>query len=369
MKSLVYTLLASTLTFAACSDAKKEEKTEKSDKAMPMMMMPLETVAINKSNPLVKLKLAGELAPDQETELYAKVNSYVKKINVDIGDRVSPGQVLMVLEAPEIQSQLATAKEKWKAQEAIYIATKANYDRMFKANETQGAIARDALDQITAKKLSDEAQLNAAKAAYAEIQDMDNYLIIRAPFAGTITNRSVDLGAYVSPMGKGGEKPLLVVQNTQKLRLSLAVPEANTHFLHIGDTIHFKVRSLPQNKYSARISRKSGTLDLKLRAEKIEADFVNTGNQLKPFMVAETEIPLQHSEATFFIPKTALVESNLGVYVIKDDNGKAVKVPVSKGRVMADKFEVFGELNDGDRIVVKASEEIQEGTTIPAPKK
>ncbi|WP_270089842.1 efflux RND transporter periplasmic adaptor subunit [Sphingobacterium sp. SYP-B4668] len=368
MKSLIYILLASTLTFAACFDTKKEDKADTSDKSMPMMM-PLETMPIHRSNPLVKLKLAGELAPDQETELYAKVSSYVKKIHVDIGDRVGLGQVLMVLEAPEIQSQLATAKEKWKAQEAIYIATKANYDRMFKANETQGAVAKDALDQITARKLSDEALLNAAKAAYAEIQDMDNYLIIRAPFAGTITDRNVDLGAYVSPMGKAGEKPLLVVQNTQKLRLSLAIPEANTHFLHVGDTIHFRVRSLPQNKYSAKISRKSGTLDLKLRAEKIEADFINTGDELKPFMVAEAEIPLQHREPTFFIPKTALVESNLGVYVIKDDNGKAMKIPLSKGRVMADKFEVFGELNEGDRIVVKASEEIQEGTTIPAPKK
>lgn len=356
-------MLASVILFTSCSGFNKEEK-QTSEKMTMAMPQNLETVALQKSNPLVRLQLAGELSPDQQTDLYAKVNSYVKNIRVDIGDRVSKGQVLIILEAPEIQSQLATAKEKWKGQEAIYAATKASYDRMLKANETKGAISRDALDQITARRIADEAQLNAARASYQELKNIEDYLLIRAPFSGVITDRNVDLGAYVSPMGKGGEKPLLTVQNTQKLRLSLSVPEANTGFLHLGDTIHFTVRSLPQKKYFAKISRKSGTLDLKLRAEKIEADFNNIQQELKPFMVAETLIPLQHSEATFFVPKTALVESNLGVYILKDENGKVKKVPVSKGRSMSDQVEIFGDLEEGNQIILKASEEIQEGTTI-----
>jgi multidrug resistance efflux pump len=106
----------------------------------------------------------------------------------------------MILEAPEIQSQAANAKAKWQAQEAIYAATKSNYERVYKANETKGAIARDALDQITARKLSDQAQLNAAKSAYHEVQDINRYLVIRAPFSGVITERNVDTGAYVGPM-------------------------------------------------------------------------------------------------------------------------------------------------------------------------
>jgi len=144
----------------------------------------------------------------------------------------------------------------------------------------------------------------------------------------------------------------------------LSVSEANTAYLHIGDTIRFKVRSVPHKKFFAKISRKAGTLDLKLRAEKIEADFINKNNELKPFMVAETIIPLQHTEPTFFIPKTALVESNLGTWVILVENGKTKNIPVTKGRVMPDRFEVFGELNEGDKILLKANEEIKEGTPI-----
>lgn len=361
MKRLTYILAGLALTFSACNNEKKE--TAKTA-AMPMMMPSFETVSIQKSNPRVSLKLAGELLADQETELYAKVNSYVQQINVDIGSKVSAGQVLMVLEAPEVLAQLATAKSKLHAQEAIYIATKANYDRMFDADKTEGAISKDALDQITAKKQADEATVNAAKSVYNELKAMNNYLVIRAPFSGTVTDRSVDLGAYVGPMGKAADKPLLVIQNNHKLRLSLSVPESSTPYLNVGDTIRFRVKSVPQKMYAARISRKSGALDLKLRSEKIEADFMNVGQDLKPLMVAETNIPLQAGQATFFIPKTALVDANLGIYVIRVENGKTKNIPVSKGRMMPDKVEVFGELSEGDHILLKATEEIEEGTSI-----
>lgn len=360
MKNILY--IAITLSLSSISVSCKDEKAmTKTEEMKPMMMQNLETVEIKKINPKVELKLAGELVPDQETALFAKVQSYVKKINADIGTYVNAGQVLMVLEAPEIQSQAASAKAKWQAQEAIYAATRSSYDRMYRANETKGAIAKDALDQITARKLSDEAQLNAARSAYREVQDINRYLVIRAPFSGVITERNVDLGAYVGPMGG---TPLMVIQNTSKLRLSLSVPEANVPYLNVGDTISFRVNAIPEKSFKARISRKSGSLDLKLRSEKIEADFINHSKELKPFMIAESLIPLQNNESTFFIPRSSVVESNMGIYVIKNENGKAKFISVKKGRILNDTVEVFGELSEGDKIIKKGSEEIVEGTTI-----
>lgn len=367
MKYLRYIVIGTALSFSACNP--NEEKKEQKDAAPMMMKNDFTTITLQKSNPMVKLKLAGEIIADHEVPLYAKVNSYVKHLKVDIGSQVSEGQVLAVLEAPEIQAQLVAIKSRWAAQEAIYIATKANYDRMFKASETEGAISRDALDQITAKKLSDEAQLTAAKSAYDELKVMEDYLIIRAPFSGVVTERNVDLGAFVGPNGKGSDKPLLVVQTNGKLRLALSVPEANTPYLNVGDTIRFKVNALPQNDYFGKISRKSGALSLKLRSERIEADLINAANELKPLMVAEAIITLQGQTPTFFIPKTALVESNLGVYVIRIENNKTKKVPVAKGRVMPDKFEVFGALSEGDNILLKASEEMEEGMMVESSPK
>ncbi|WP_260397420.1 efflux RND transporter periplasmic adaptor subunit [Empedobacter brevis] len=351
------------ILLSACNpnDKKENNATKPEMKGMEMMNM-METIEISKSNPLVPLKLAGELKPYEQTDLFAKVNSYVKQIRVDIGDRVVRGQILVVLEAPEIVSQIANAKAKVQAQEAIYLATKSTYDRMLKADETKGAVAKDAIDQIKARKLSDESQLAAARSAYNEIRNINDYLVIRAPFSGTITNRSIDLGAYVGPMSK---EPLLVIENNQKLRLNLSIPEANTPYIKLGDTIHFYVRSQPQIKHMALVSRKSGSLDIKLRSEKIEADFINRNNVLKPYMVAEANIPLQHTTPTFFVPKMAVVESGMGIYVIRVENGKTKNIPVSKGRLMEDKVEVFGELTEGDRILKMASEEMEEGTAIP----
>ena len=349
---------AALLLLAACND-NKDKNNSKPEMAMMNMM---ETIEISKSNPLVPLKLAGELKPYEQTELFAKVNSYVKQIRVDIGDKVVAGQTLVVLEAPEIVSQIANAKAKVQAQEAIYLSTKSTYDRMLKADETKGAVAKDAIDQIKARKLSDESQLAAARSAYNEIRNINDYLVIKAPFSGTITNRNIDLGAYVGPMSK---TPLLVIENNQKQRLNLSVPEANTPYIKIGDTIRFYVRSQPQVKHIALVSRKSGSLDERLRSEKIEADFINKEKLLKAFMVAETSIPLQNSVATFFVPKMSVVESGMGTYVIRIEQGKTKNIPVSKGRMWEDKVEIFGELSEGDKILKMASEEIMEGTDVP----
>lgn len=356
MKRLYITLLSVGIV-TACADKKTPDMPEK--KAETAMMMPgmnnKETVVIEKSNPVVPLQLPGELRADQRTELVAKVNSYVTDLRVDIGDPVKKGQVLLVLEAPEIQAQVSHAQAKWKAQEALYISTKSTYDRTLKANETAGAIAPDYLEQVTAKMLADKAQLAATRSAYEEMKNIDEYLVIRAPFDGVITDRQVDKGAYVGPMTK---LPLLIVEDVHRLRLNLSIAESNTPYIKEGDTVKFKVRTLPQKEFSGVITRKAGSLDLKLRAEQIQADINNKEQLLKPNMIADVTLQLKREEPSFFVPKSAVVESNLGVYVIEVRAGVAYHVKVAKGRVMPMMVEVFGDLTPGMHLLKMATEEI-----------
>ncbi|WP_430612090.1 efflux RND transporter periplasmic adaptor subunit [Flavobacterium sp. JP2137] len=363
MKFIHYTFLGMSLLALSCNSDKKAPEAPK----MEMGMKPsMETVVLKKSNPLTYMQLTGELIPDKQTAIYAKVTSFVKTLSVDIGSKVVQGQVLMVLEAPEIQAQLAAAHSKWKAQEAIYIATKSNYDRLFRANETEGAVAQDAIDQIVAKKAADQAQLVALKSAYEEVQVMAAYLVIRAPFDGIIAQRNVELGSYVGPSGKGSDMPLLLLQDNKKLRLSLSVPEAQAAYLNLNDTIRFVVKAVPQMQFVAKISRKSGALDPKLRSEKIEADIANPTGALKALMVAEATIPLKSAQSSFFVPKPALVESGVAHYVVQVKEGKTKHIVVAKGRMMPDMVEVFGDLNEGDMILKMATEEIEEGMAVPA---
>lgn len=354
-----YILIASvsllSLLSACNSSAEKKEAT-------PAMMMPMnkETITIQKSNPKVQVKLPGELIADREVQLYAKVPSYVKTLRVDVGSQVKEGDVLMTLEAPEINSQLASALSKLKAQEAIYIATKATYDRVLRANETEGAVSRDAVDQIVAKKTADEAQLASARSVYNEVKAMENYLVIHAPFSGVVTERNADIGAYVGPAGKGSQLPLFVVQKEKELRLVLSIPEMHTPYVHIGDSVSFVAKSIPQTVFNGKIVRKAGALDTKLRAERIEVDTKNNEKLLLPRMIVDATISLKGKEATFFIPKSALVDSNIGVYVMAIVDNKTKKVVVRKGRTNGMMIEVFGDLHEGDTLMKIVSEETKE---------
>ncbi|KZE80953.1 efflux RND transporter periplasmic adaptor subunit [Myroides marinus] len=353
----IYIALISLVVLTACADKKSPEVAEKKDEkgGMNMAMNKMETISLELMNPDVPLQLPGELRADQRTEIFAKVNSYVTDLKVDIGSVVKKGQVLMILDAPEIQAQVASAQSKWKAQEAIYVSSKATYDRTMKANQTEGAIAPDYLEQVTARMLADKAQVASAKSAYEETRNIDQYLVIRAPFDGVVTDRQVDKGAYVGPMSK---LPLLTVEDTRTLRLNLSISEANTPYVKEGDIVKFKVRTLPQKEFTGVVTRKAGSLDLKLRSEQIQADINNAEHLLKPNMIADATVNLKGAEPSFFVPKSALVDSNLGMYVIEVKNGTAYHRKVAKGRVNGMMIEVIGELTAGSKILKMATEEI-----------
>ncbi len=320
---------------------------------------PIGTFLLDKQSLSSSLTMPGELVAYQQVDLYAKVNSFVKKLYADVGTQVTAGQLLATMEAPEITSQLSGAESRLKAMEAIYIASRSNYNRLLETSKTPGTISPNDLDQALAKQQSDNAQWQAAKAAYREITDNRNYLEIRAPFSGVITSRNVSSGAYVGPSGKGSELPLFTLQEQHKLRLVVSVPELYNAYLNNNDTITFSVRSLPGEHFSAKIMRQAGALDSRLRSQRIEMDVENTGKKLFPGMVAEITIPLPAKDSVFVVPESAILPSAEGIFVIKILKGKTIWVPVQKGRTANEKTEVFGKLSAGDSIVTQASEEIR----------
>lgn len=310
------------------------------------------------------LKLPGELIAYQQVDIYAKNSSFVKKLYVDVGSEVKQGQLIAQMEAPELTSQLAAAQSRLKAQEATYIASKANYDRLYQTSQTPGTISQNDLDQALARQNADHAQLEAAKASYQEIAATRDYLEIRAPFSGVISARNVNTGAYVGPSGKGSEFPMFTLQTQDRLRLVVSVPEAYTGYLTNGSTISFTVRALPNQKFSAKATRLAGALDAKLRSERVEMDVYNDTKKLLPGMIAEVDMPAPAKDSTFIIPKSALVNSTQKIFVIRVNNNKAEWVDVKYGREADGKVEVFGNLNVNDTIVKTASDEIRDGSDI-----
>ncbi len=307
------------------------------------------------------LQIPGELIAYQQVDLYAKVNSFVKKLYVDVGSEVKEGQLLATMEAPELGSQLAGAESAIKSREAIYLASKANYDRLVETSKTPGTISPNDLEQAAARKNSDFAQFEAAQANHKEIIETQNYLQIRAPFNGVITSRNVNPGAYVGPAGKGSELPLFNLQEQKKLRLVLSVPEAYTEYLSHKNEVSFSVRSLRGREFKAMIKRLSGSIDNRLRSQRVEMDVMNEDKKLLPGMVAEVNLPLPSNDSTFIVPKTAVVNSTESIFVIRVVDKKAEWVPVKMGRDANGFIEIYGKLNEGDQLLISSSDEIKNG--------
>jgi len=354
---------------SSCGPGKKEQEeqaiTVQQENAIDtptVVLMPVKKGKLNGS-----IAVPGELLPYQEVDLYAKINSYVKKLWVDIGSQVRQGQLLVTLEAPEINSQLAEAESRIKQQEAIYFASKATYDRLLSTSKTPGTVSQNDLEQAEAKKNSDLANVEAARSTYKEVAANVAYLEIRAPFDGVITVRNVNTGAYVGPGGKSAD-PIFVLQDHKRMRLAVSIPENYTSGLNDKDVVSFSVGALPDQKFTAQVKRLAGALDEKLRSERLEMDVYNKDNRLLPHMFAEVDVPLPSRDSSIIVPKSAVVTSTEKVFVIRVSNNHAEWVDVKKGPSAGDLLEIYGDVKPGDTIVKKANEEIRDGSPVKSGK-
>ncbi len=366
VKLLFYTIALMGIAESGCKNRDTEHVT-KATIAQPSANVASTTTAafiLTKSNLSSSFRIPGELIAYQQVDLYAKVSSYIKKLLVDVGSEVHEGDLLAVMEAPEINSQLSVAASKLKSQEAIYIASKANFDRLLETSKTPGTISRNDLDQANARQQSDLAQFEASKSVYREVNDTKAYLQIRAPFDGVITNRNVSAGAYVGPTGKGSDQPIFTLQEHKKLRLIVSVPEAFSGYLSHNTEVDFEISSFKGKVFKAKLSRLAGVLDSKLRSQRIEMDVLNIEKNLLPGMIAEVSIPLKVNKDAFMVPVSAVLNSTLGVFIIKAQQQHWVWFPVKTGRTFEGKTEVFGPLQSGDTLIAQAAEEIRNGGKI-----
>ncbi len=353
--------LASLLTLSAfvatsCQNSKNPESEENKDPVLEAFVLERKEVA-------TELVLPGELEGYYETGIIAKVNGYVKRIFVDIGDKVAQGQLLTELEAPELKSQLTGAFSDVKEKEAIYLNTKGKHARLLQTNKTPGAVSPYDMDFSRTNIISDSLRLLASKSGYESIKQLTDYLLITAPFNGVVTERALAPGAFVGPNDKNGI-PILKLKSESKLRLHVAVPEKHLGELETGKWVRFKVRSFPDRVFGGIITRLGKSVDTQTRSEIAEIEIDNGSNQLLPGMYAQVTIPLKRPGTSLVIPKSAIVTNMERSFVIKVANNKAAWVDIQKGEQQAEKFEVFGDLTAGDTLLSTASDEIKAGVAI-----
>lgn len=316
----------------------------------------LQSTALDKT-----ISLPGELLPNEKVQIYGKVNGYVKKILVDIGSTVKQGQVIAILDAPEMQSKIAESKQRLASVKAKWISSTDVFKRLSEASKSDGVIAPTDLEKAKNQVASDEALLQAAQSELSAVQQTAGYLTLRAPFAGTVTKRNVDAGAYV---GKTGEMPLFEIEDNRSLRLRISVPEAMTGTKVKDEKVQFSIKAIPGKKYEGKLSRQSGSLDVNTRSEVWEFLITNSDHSLKAGMFADCKINIQREGKSFFVPFSAVVTTLEKKFVIKVQNNITSWVDVGQGINATDKAEIFGKLNEGDTLVLKGNEELKADTKL-----
>ena len=332
--------------------------------------------------PLSKqLDVAGELIPYQEVELHAKVSGYIQHIYVDIGDHVRKGQVLAVLDIPELQAQVEGAKagvlrsqqDVLRARSAVaraqadFEALHSAYLRLKQASAARpGLIAQQELDNAQAKDSAAAAQVDAAKADLSASQQalsvakdeslhyesLADYAHITAPYSGVVTWRYADTGALVQAgTSSAAAQPVVKLAQTDVLRLRLPVPEALADYVHVGDPAKILIEATGQH-LTGKVIRTTGALDLATRSLQVEIDLNNADNKLLPDMYAEVTLNIRRGGTGLTLPVQAVNQiASPPFALVVNAQGRIEKRVLRLGVQTPSRVEVLSGLSDGDRVV------------------
>jgi RND family efflux transporter MFP subunit len=330
-----------------------------------------------------EITLSSELVPFQEIDVYAKESGYVKKLNVDYGTKVKAGQVMAVLEIPELQAQLeedqaeiknatnqvTRANHELARYQAQYKALHLEYTRLNGVFETQpGIVAQQEVDDAQGKDLAAasqvdagqaaleaaQSQLAAAKAKMVHDQSLFDYSKITAPFSGVVTERYANLGTLMQA-GTGSSTqamPLVKLSEDDLFRLVIPVPEGYVRYIRIGDPVSVRVPALNRT-FPGKVSRFSVDVRSDTRTMHTEVDVPNPQRILLPGVYAEANLRFDQKVNIPAIPIQALNHEGdkTSVFIVGPD-GTVQQRPVQVGIETSSDAEIVSGLAIGDQVVV-----------------
>jgi RND family efflux transporter MFP subunit len=352
-------------------------------------------VAVQKRELGNSLTIAGEFKPFQDVEVHAKVAGYIRNINVDVGDHVKEGQVLAVLEVPELAAELSGADAAVRRSEeeirraesdvsraqSSHGATHSGYTRLKQASDSRaGLVAQQEIDDAQAKDLESEAQVSSAQAALSgarqqlemaqanqkQYNALAGYSHITAPFAGVITARLADTGALI----QGGTSasstvgPVVRLAQVSKLRLVVPVPESAVAQIHLGDPVKARVQALSQD-FEGEVSRFSDLVDRQTRTMETEIDFANPDGRLIPGMYAEATLSLSKNARELCVPLEAVSRNGADATVLMVNKENAIEERhIKLGFEGESNVQVLDGLVEGDRVVIGGRGKLHPGEKV-----
>jgi membrane fusion protein, multidrug efflux system len=296
------------------------------------------------------LVLPGSTQGIQEAAIYARTNGYVKEWKVDIGQTVQQGQLLAEIETPEVDQQLAQMKanyeiakvtaERWADLVAKKVVSNQEYDQNEKAYE-------------------------AAKANYEQLQRLQGFQKIVAPFTGVITARNIDNGDLVSAGTSGQPAPLFRIAQTDVLRIYVDVPQTQSRLITLGQSAAVSLREIPSRTFNAKVVRTARAIDPASRTLRTELQVQNADGELFPGMYAEVKFTLPRDPHTLIVPGNAVMIRSDGPNVLVVDLKNTIRSRAVKlGRDLGETVEVASGLDPGESLVANPTDALRDGTEV-----
>jgi RND family efflux transporter MFP subunit len=344
-----------------------------------------------------QITLSSELVPFQEIDVYAKESGYVKKLMVDYGTRVKSGEVMAILEIPELEAQLqedqaeiknaanqiTRAQHELERYQAQYKALHLQYMRLNSVFENQpGIVAQQEVDDAQGKDLAAssqvdagqasleaaQSQLSVARAKLSHDQSLFDYSKITAPFSGVVTERYANLGTLVQA-GTGSSTqaiPIVKLSQDDLFRLVIPVPEAYVRYIKVGDPVDVRVPSLNQT-FPGKVARFSVDVQADTRTMHTEVDVLNPGRVLLPGMYADADLHLDRKDNIPSVPVQALSHrGDKTTVLVVNAEGTLDQRPVEIGLETSSDAEILSGLNEGEQVVVSDRSGLKAGQKVHA---
>ena len=313
-------------------------------------------------SPQQTLTLPGNIQPFNKAAIYARVNGYVKGWDHDIGSAVKAGQVLATVDAPDLDQQLGQAKATLASVRANHQIASLTASRNNILLQKQ-IVAQQLADQTSADEKAKEAVVDANEANVRQLEAMQSFKTLAAPFDGVVTGRNVEIGMLINSGGSG--QPLFEVSDLHRVRIYVQVPQSFTAGLAPGMKATFEMPQYPGVQFDATLSHISKAINSNSHSMQVELQADNAAGKFFGGSYCNVHFELPVDPNLVKIPSTALVTGNQGTQVaILDSNDKVVLKNVQLGRDFGDSVEVVAGLSPSDRIINNPPETLAAGDAV-----
>jgi len=334
-------------------------KTETRELAIP-------TVAVIRpklGDPRTEIVLPGNMQAFTDSPIYARTNGYLKAWYHDIGSRVKQGELLAVIESPEVDQQLDQARADLNTAQANLALARITADR-YQNLLKSGSVAKQDVDNAVGDYQAKKATVDSAEANVKRLQELQSFEKVYAPFDGVITARNTDVGHLINSGAGSPATELFHMSAISKLRVFVNVPQQYSASTHPGLPATITLPEFPGRTFKGTLVRTSDSIDAASRTLLAEVDVDNPTRELLPGAYAEVHLQLPNATRALILPVSALIFRSQGMQAGVVENGKAVLKDITIGRDFGNDVEVVAGLNPNEPVIVNPPDSLVTGELV-----